>query len=222
MSQRLSKHQDKPARMQVMFALQNLWHPAGKEMHKKNHSIYTQCTVNISITLNNMYDLTIWENSRELTHTTTKTTTTLQNVSQTELHVEKTAESWLIQQPQQQPHFKMSHKRNYTLITSQQKQMSSKLLFHFISQMMYRIYSHISRKTKDKIMPQKLGGGDLSPGLYTSMPPRSLTLAVLECYNCSLKTTVSLSTARRPPPSPALLLQVDQCVTWCLLLQRAV
>jgi len=30
----------------------------------------------------------------------------------------------------------------------------------------YRIYSRISRKINDKIMPQKLGGGDLSPGLY--------------------------------------------------------
>ena len=29
----------------------------------------------------------------------------------------------------------------------------------------YRIYSRISRKIDDKIMPQKLGG-DLSPGLY--------------------------------------------------------
>jgi len=29
----------------------------------------------------------------------------------------------------------------------------------------YRMYSRISRKINDKIMPQKLGG-DLSPGLY--------------------------------------------------------
>jgi len=29
----------------------------------------------------------------------------------------------------------------------------------------YRIYSRVSRKINDKIMPQKLGG-DLSPGLY--------------------------------------------------------
>jgi len=67
-------------------------------------------------------------------------------------------------------------------------------------------------------MPQKLGGGATYSRVYTSTPPRSLTPAVLEYYNCSLKTTVSLSTARRPPPSPALLLQVDQCVKWCLLL----
>ena len=76
----------------------------------------------------------------------------------------------------------------------------------------YRIYSRISRRINDKIMPQKLGGATYSRA-YTSTPPRSLTPAVLECYNCSLKTTVSLSTARGPPPSPALLLKVDQCVT---------
>ena len=84
----------------------------------------------------------------------------------------------------------------------------------------YRIYSRISRKIKDKIMPQKLGANYRRVCTSSSRLPRSLTPAVLECYNCSLKTAVSLSTARRPPLSPALLLQVDQCVTWCLFYSR--
>jgi len=37
--------------------------------------------------------------------------------------------------------------------------------FGFWMKVLYRIYSRISRKIDDKIMPQKLGG-DLSPGLY--------------------------------------------------------
>lgn len=40
MNQQRSEHQDELARTLVMFVLQNLWHPVGKEMHKKDHNIY--------------------------------------------------------------------------------------------------------------------------------------------------------------------------------------
>jgi len=40
----------------------------------------------------------------------------------------------------------------------------------------YRIYSRISRKINDKIMPQKLGA--TYRRVYTRMPPRSLTAAI--------------------------------------------
>ena len=51
----------------------------------------------------------------------------------------------------------------------------------------YRIYSHISRKINDKMLPQKLGGATYRR-VCTTRLPRYLTPAVLECYNCSLKT----------------------------------
>ena len=77
----------------------------------------------------------------------------------------------------------------------------------------YRIYSHISRKINDKIMPQKLGGGRLFSG---SILARCLDLLLRLSWN------VIIAHWRRRShlvqPSPALLLKVDQCVLWCLLL----
>jgi len=61
-----------------------------------------------------------------------------------------------------------------------------KAIFDKFNDLSYRIYSRISCKINDKITPQKLGAA-YRP-VYTSTPPRSLTPAVLECYNCSLKS----------------------------------